>query len=822
MSSNGLPDQDVTLAEEKEPGRKGFLSGAARRSAAWIKAHRLLAGLAIGGVILLSTAAVAIWAFISVKESPSSKTLVTLSQVFEALDRRSYAETQILVHRLQEQGTLPIEELGGPAFALGAVAAYEAEDTQGKKRTTLYLLAARYLEEASRRGFPAGRQGQGFYLLGKSLYETGQLPASRAVLRSALKTSPQYSAEIHALLANTYLNDPSPKFQQALEQNSSYLAEKLSAEGRWEGLLQRAQILLQLRRIDQCNAALDEIPPESKNYFAAMVVRGQVLMYEAQTLSKQTPESEENRLKARAKLEGALKTLDLVLGKETTADPAVGRAMYLAGMCFLELKDYKAAAEQFFRAQNLYPETLEGTAAAFRLAEVYRLLGRNVEALGEYRHALGEIITPENYHNPWIPLEQLKSGYLAAYHYYLDARNFEIALQLARIMHTLFPPDQVLLLQAEAHGVWGQTLINQAEKAPRKKAELLRSMGREQFRRAGVYYAKLVKLLPANRTYTDQVWNCAMAMMQGRDYRDAARMFQIYLKNEIQRRRAQALTDLGESLLALGELDKALEMFKECMELHPRDIAACRARLLAARAYQEKDDYRKAEILLRENLNGENLTPASQEWRDSLFFLGELLHAEGRYAEAVPRLAEAVNRYGDLPEASQARYLLGNCYREMAIAAQGKHGRKPTDDTRTAETKHINELFSQAVKQYRQVLETLADAEENDDLNPAQKSILRNCYFAVGEVLFAQGNYEAAAKAYATAANRYQGRPEVLNAYVQMANAYRRLNKPREAQNALRQAMFALSRMKSDAAFEEVSNFNRKQWAQRLDRLSNL
>ncbi|MGW8257861.1 MAG: tetratricopeptide repeat protein, partial [Thermoguttaceae bacterium] len=65
---------------------------------------------------------------------------------------------------------------------------------------------------------------------------------------------------------------------------------------------------------------------------------------------------------------------------------------------------------------------------------------------------------------------------------------------------------------------------------------------------------------------------------------------------------------------------------------------------MAARTYQEKGELAKAEKLLLENLNGDYLTPAGREWRDSLFVLGEVLYAQGRYEEAVRRLQEAVKR----------------------------------------------------------------------------------------------------------------------------------------------------------------------------------
>jgi tetratricopeptide (TPR) repeat protein len=822
MPSKDLPDQDAAVATKVSVGTESPPE-TARGFAAWMKAHRLKAMLAICGVVSFLIAAIAAsWMYFAAPARPPVEELVAMDQILQALDRRAFAEVQTLAKRAQQQNALKAEDMGGPAFALGAVAAREAEASPGKDRAKLFLLASRYLEEANNRGFPANRNAEGLYLLGKSLYESGQIQASRPVLFSGLKISPQYSAEIHALLANAYLSDVPPKLEQALEQNSLLLADKkLSEAKRQEALLQRSQILLGLGKIDECNAALDQIPAAIKNP-AAAVQRGRVSMYEAQALRKKTPPSDDDQQKAREKLQEAIQTFRFALGQDTGGGNAARQAMYLTGLCFLELGDDQAALQQFMRTFNLCPDTPEGLAAGFQGAELYRRLGRDIDALGEYRRVLGGIADPETYNNTWISLDQLKSGVLAAYQHYLGAQKFEFALQIIRIMQPLLPVDQSLLFQAEAHGVWGQTLLNQADKGPRNKAESIRRLGREQFRRAGTCYAKLAKTLPANKTFTDQLWNAAASYLQGQDYTNAARMFQVYLKNEAERRHPQALAQLGESLLAAGQLDKALEMLKECIDLYPRDASACRARLLASRAYEEKGDWKSAENMLLDNLNGDYLTPESKEWRDSLLVLGELLHAQGRYADAARRLEEYVKRYPDLPDAIQARYLTANCYYKLAVENQNKLKKDLIGNTGAVLTKQIQEQYSKALDEYKQVQETLAKDRDNAELDPLQKAILRNCCFAVGNVLFAQGDYEAAVKAYSTAVNRYQNCPEVLDAYVQIAGAYRNLNKFREAKNAIEQAKFALGRMKPDLAFESTTNYSRKQWAQRLDLLSSL
>ena len=112
-------------------------------------------------------------------------------------------------------------------------------------------------------------------------------------------------------------------------------------------------------------------------------------------------------------------------------------------------------------------------------------------------------------------------------------------------------------------------------------------------------------------------------------------------------------------------MDGALAAFEECIEFHPRDAAAYRARLGASQAHAEKGEMEQAEALLEENLTG-YLAPDSIEWRDSLFAMGRLCHRQGRFEDAAQRLEEAVHRYPDCDQTLPAYYLLAECNRASA------------------------------------------------------------------------------------------------------------------------------------------------------------
>ena len=101
-------------------------------------------------------------------------------------------------------------------------------------------------------------------------------------------------------------------------------------------------------------------------------------------------------------------------------------------------------------------------------------------------------------------------------------------------------------------------------------------------------------------------------------------------------------------------------------------------------------------MLLRENLNADLLTPASTEWRESLFDLGNLLATEHRYAEAIARLEEAVARYPNSPRTAESLYLVADAYLRMARGIQELLPQALVENTRLLRTRQMNEALHEA------------------------------------------------------------------------------------------------------------------------------
>lgn len=799
-------------------------AGPLRRALGWIAAHRLAVGLLVGGCILTaSIAAGGLWFWLGAAEDDGT---ATLAAAFDAYDGGYIQEARRLAELLIENHMSSSETLGGAGFILGAIAYHETEDSLQADKRTDYLRAARYLEEAGDRGIPSDRKAEGLLLLGCSLYLSGQASASRAVLLDALRNaeSEEKQIELKRMLADAYLAEPLAKLGDALKFNERLLAHKsLSPHERGAAMLQRAKIFLRMDRRDDCLATLKEMPEGARHRAEAGVVKGRLLMREAELIQAAAAKEGKTDVEssdAKQKYEAAIDCFRAAQGSDTLNNSATREAMYLSGACYQQLQNYRAAAERLGRLQMLFPDTPEAAAADLRQAELARRFGRNEAALTAYRRLAKAADDPAAAHNPWYTADEARRSLLAAHQHYLETQNFEISLQLAKNSHPLIPKEQAIALVADTYRVWGDGLLARATHMPPAGAAAARHNGRASLRRAGMVYSQLAEMRVATEHYADDLWAACECFMRGQNYDEAIYLLHKYLDNESRRRNPQALVSLGRAYLALGKTDAALETFEKCVEYHPQDAESYRARLWAARTCREKGDAEKAEKILAGIIAGEEITPSSTVWQDALFDLGELEHERGKYAEAAGRLEEAVLRMPDSPRAVLGRYLIADSYRAKAGVESEKRRKILASGALVAPREHIVALLKSAQEQYQQVRDALDRRQSQGELYGPDREILRNCYMGVPDMFFEMEEYEKAVEQYALLIRRYQSRPLVLQAYLQTVRAQQRLGRMEDARRTLNRAKSVLERMPEDAEFGETTNMNKGQWAKLFDRMA--
>ncbi|MHB8902359.1 MAG: tetratricopeptide repeat protein [Thermoguttaceae bacterium] len=346
--------------------------------ATFARQHRLLAAAAGLAALAVVMAAVCVRGFLSgKKEKP-----ITVAEALETLDAGLNDEAYQMGKRLKNSDNLPDDSYGAPAFIMGAALAYEADRSFAEHKRPYYLLSSRYLEQARDMGLPPDRQAEGIFQLGRTLFLSGQVAASRPVLEEALEAAPRHRSEILSLLTEAYLSDANPRYDQALAWNDKYLADRVLRPGeRGRGLLQRARILLGLGRKEECLVTLEEIAKEGKDQAEALVIKAGVIMAEADGLLAAQPATPENRVLAGKKYDEAIEVLQAAQKRDTLSTQATRKAMFLTAVCLRRKEEYGKALEQFANTSRSNPETPESLAAEFETGEILRMQGNHKEAL---------------------------------------------------------------------------------------------------------------------------------------------------------------------------------------------------------------------------------------------------------------------------------------------------------------------------------------------------------------------------------------------------------------------------------------------------------
>jgi tetratricopeptide (TPR) repeat protein len=811
-----MADPDKPAApppEQPEVAKRGRLSEAIGGLLTWATATRLrliltsVAGLTMLGLVFAS------WSYFG-QVALETADPASIELAIKALDEGRPDDAKSIIGQMQRQPAAP-ELLGGALFVLGAVKAQEADhENSPERRRVMHELAARYLQKARTLGVPGDREGRSAYLLGRSLALSGQ--ANRAVppLEEALRDPTQPELEIHSLLVTALLSGDDPKLAAALQHNAQVLADpELSEEKRHRALITSANALLGLQRFAEARQALEQIPANSAVAPTRMLLLGRLEVEEAQKLAEGSPEQ-------KAKLAEALTHLQEVEHLDQEHGQLTRQARLWLARRFELNGESAAALTAYEKISKVYANTPEGLTATLAAADFYRRDGQIDKALFGYRYVLREIGGQATYDDSLFPMSDVRRRLMMVYQQCLDEKLFAEALSLVDLFEPVFGRVNCAELRAKTHLQWGEWRLEAAHQGISPVELAAQKDGRFQLRSAGFAYEELARLRYATRQFADDLWTSGECYFRGQSYSQAARLFGEYVHHEARRRNAMALLRLGQAYLASGEYDKSVDAFEESVDMFPNDPVIHQARLEGARAYQQNGKIEKAEQLLLTNLAGDTLTPASPEWRDSLFALGDLLYSAGRYEEAIDKLEEAVQRYPDFEAALMARYTIARAYHAAAEGYGKRLQEAKTENERQAARTLLTEHLNKAHEYYQDVQRKIT-LRGHADSNSLDIALLRNCYLMQGSVLFELKRYDEALQAYGNVITSYRDDPIALESFVQVANCWRRLNQPVKARVTLDQAKIVLASLPPTTDFLASTNFNRQQWELLLNQMSN-
>ena len=806
------PDKQEDRTQDASERAKPHLHDRVTALVEWSSASRFRMALTGVTVVLSLGTFFALWSYLA-HLAVSAEEPVTLQMALDALDKGDFEGADQIIRRMQRQPQNP-DEFGGALFVLGAIKVNQAEsEWSAARQRAVYLVAARYLQKAEALGVSREIEPQLLFLLGQSLIRGNQPQQGIEPLKRALALEDTPDKEIHQLLTEANLDLPNPDLEAVLFHSERLLSfDDLTDEEKTSALVLRAETLGNLGRATEANEIVQQLRQHSSNDGQLRSLSGRLLLAEARHLRSDNPKRQSLIEQAKADLHEA-QQLDTFNGETTR------QAKYWIGKSFEIEGDHTSAIEVFDEVAKLYGDTPESLAAMLAEADLLRFAGEKEKALAGYRHVLEAVGNPTTYSNKLIPLQRLKKHLSSAHASFVASRDFDAAMALLELFSSLFNQEEIIALRASTHERWGNELLRRARESTPLTAAKLSKEGRYHLRAAGRAYETLAGVRFAMREYSDDLWLAAENYYMGQSYTHAARVLEDYLEYEPERRNASVLLRLGQSYLTTGRTKDAVRALENCITLHPRDLAVYQARLECVRAYRQLNRNREAEQLLLQNINGEELTPESPEWRNSLFELGEIYHEAGRYEEAVQALKEAVQRDENAPQALMARYTIARSYHIAAKKPAENVLLSKTENERQKNRKLRDEYLQGALENYKQVQRMLT-LESHGEGSALRENLLRNCYMMQGSVLFQLRRYEEASQAYANVSTLFQDEPFVLESFVHIANCWRRLDQPIKARGTIEQAKLVLQRLPRDANFKVATNFNRQQWELFLDEMS--
>ena len=824
-----------------------------RCAPAWLRSHLWLSMAGAVGVLAAGIGTFLVLALVFPARSASRG---SATEALELLRAGKLAAARQMAAELRGNKEISYVERGAVLFILGTAVASDAEVHRNpREQQMLFLVASRYLEESRLCGFPPGHEAAGLLHLSKCLVRAGRSGDAIPILKQAVAANPQHQRELYELLMRASLEVVPPQPKQALDYNRRYLAaEGLSAEDRQLGLLHQAEIYLALGDPDAGRQTLAQIPPDSAAHAPSVLLLVRLLLSEADQLAKsQTPDAT-MQAELRDALTSAIASLEELVQTPRLDSDVKTRAQLLQAICYQRLEEPGKAIGLLVRIRRASFGSPEAFAAAIFEADLHLAGGRPDEALKLYTRAIGDANPLAVERNTWLPRSELEAHLSSAFRRFVETADFSRAVELARALPPLLDESLSYQWRAQAQHAWAEHLLTQAAPHPLAAGDALRSEARSHFRQAAADFERLAELRIRTRNYLDDLSRSAADYLAGQGYSRAVRVYRLFLRSDPQEGRAEALTGLGEALLAVGDTASALAALNQCRDIFPKHPVSYRARYLASLAQQEQGKLDEAQKLLIDNLYNFSLTPDSAEWRDSLFAMGKLRYREGTEAEtrsraagidstspdakeaamaelqrshaafqeAIRLLDEAIRRYPKAEQAILARYLLAESHRQASKWPRKRLDLVTIEASKAPLVRQMQQELEAAVEDYIALIEQLGNDREGKGQSPLQQAILRNSYFGRADALFDMGRYDEAAEAYSAATNRYQNEPESLSAYVQIAACYRRQDRLIEARGTLEQARLVLQRIRQDADFTRTTPYSREGWNDLLTWLSAL
>ncbi len=342
--------------------------------------------------------------------------------------------------------------------------------------------------------------------------------------------------------------------------------------------------------------------------------------------------------------------------------------------------------------------------------------------------------------------------------------------------------------------------------------------------RAGDYFGQAAELCGDDEARrANMLWASAQAFEDGGAAGSSLRMLRAFVETVVNDPRVPpAIVQIGQGNAAAGRFEEAVQWYRRLISNFPRlDEQIVRARVLQADSLIMLGEahYAEAEQTLNELLTDGRVGPQNQVYRDALVMLANLLYDQGRYADAIVRLEEALAFYPDDSARDELRFHLADAYRRSAHALREAQGATAAS---AAALQESEKRFEKAAELFA-TFPTREPGPAMEEFADVEGAYAELALFHRGECLFSLNATESLAEAlavYRQAAALYQGRPAALSAQIQIVNILLRQGKATEAARAIERARWLLRSVPDELFAARGDGLDRAYWEKYLNAVS--
>jgi tetratricopeptide (TPR) repeat protein len=772
----------------------------------------------------LAAAVLVVWHQPVWRGTPADRAAAALKDAAAALER---GDVDAAIELAQEAVDLTAHSprLAGEAnFVLGSACLLQAERASGNESAGSYQRARACFEKAQELHISADSESRLAFRLIKTKLQTGV--DSTELIPALEKTLEAHAAdrvEGYTLLTGLFLAKSPPDLEGALRANEKLLSQATLTEPN-PVRLQRGELLWKLKRREEARTVLARIAPGAHEFSAARHMRAIMLFEDEQW--QEAADIWEQALRDR--------TPDL---------QQVRQSQYFLGICLARLGRARDALHVWQQLQATASESDEAIAAAFQRAETCHVAGQEDQALSAFANGLQVINSEKN--NPYLDLPAMRRMVEEAWQRWFTAGELDRARELARHYRRIDPPGEADWRLGQASQAAGLVKLRQAELAAGPGAEDLILKARQLFLDAGEAFTFAAHAHETRADYPEHLWAAAENLLRAQEYRRALPLLDKCLTLRLsEARQTEALLGVAEAHQALGQTEQAVNLLTEVLvrsgplQGKARFLLALtfidRGKLAEERGkhaeiagqYAEaqtksaeaQNHYAAAEAALREILAMPARDPEPAELRQAHFALAYVHYQRRQFGEAAKAYEEALAHYPTHPQSMQARYWLGESYREIAREDANRLRSTDTGGARKYYEERKCSALERALANYRQVAFDLAARQTARQLKEDQESALRDARFAMGECLCSLQRYQEAADVYEKLAENYANQADGIEALLNLAECHRYLGSMDGLKRAVERCRAMLAQL--DAKELQPPHPTRAQWLESIERVA--